>query len=98
MTYVNANINFGTGYKIRTCDQRLIKTLHYHCANPVNTCMSKPNPGFEELQKLGYGTYRNSVSYSCIKEFTLSFPKKTAAEFIPDTLPKQIGRPTKNRT
>lgn len=60
--------------------------------------MSKPNPGFEELQKLGYGTYRNSVSYSCIKDFTLTYAKKTTAEFIPDGLPKQIGRGVGNRT
>ena len=54
--------------------------------------MSKPNPGFEDLQKLGHGTYRNTVSYSCIKEFTFTYPKKTNEEFIPDGLPKQIGR------
>ena len=54
--------------------------------------MSKPNPGFEELQKLGYGTYRNSVSHSCVKDFTLTYAKKTAEDFIPDGLPKQIGR------
>jgi hypothetical protein len=60
--------------------------------------MSKPNPGFEDLQKLGYGTYRNTVSHSCVKQFTLTYPKKTAADFIPDRLPKQIGRGNRIRT
>lgn len=60
--------------------------------------MSKPNPGFEELQQLGYGTYRNTVSHSCIKDFTLTYAKKTNELFVPDGLPKQIGRGNRIRT
>ena len=50
----------------------------------INTNMSKPNPGFEELALLGQAPYVNNQSYSHIKEFTLMYPKKEIEPFIKD--------------
>ena len=61
--------------------------------------MSKPNPGFDDLLEVGrQGQYRSVVSYSCIKEFTLTYPKKKDQPFVADGLPKQIGRRVRDRT
>jgi hypothetical protein len=52
----------------------------------INTSMSKPNPGFEELSLLGRAPYVNNKSYSYVKEFTLVYPKKKFEPFIKDEL------------
>lgn len=39
--------------------------------------------------------YKSTLSHSTVKEFTSSFPKRQAYDFIPLEL-KQIGAPTKN--
>jgi hypothetical protein len=48
--------------------------------------MSKPNPGFEQLQELRHGVFEDTKSFSCVKEFTLMFPKKEIKPFILDDL------------
>jgi hypothetical protein len=46
--------------------------------------MSKPNPGFDELLKLGNGTYSNAKSFSCVKHFTRDYPEKQDLPFVQD--------------
>ena len=52
----------------------------------------------QTLMNVSQGTYTDTASHSCINKFTLSFPKKESAPFIPDALPKQIGTGTRDRT
>lgn len=61
--------------------------------------MSKPNPGLDQLFEVAKeGNYYSGPSYSCVKEFTLTFPKKKSEPFIADGPPRQIGTPTRART
>ena len=54
--------------------------------------MSKPNPGLDLLFELAEdGQYHAGLSYSCIKEFSPSYPKKEPIPFIADDLPKATG-------
>ena len=43
--------------------------------------MEKDNPGFNELHKLGNGEFVERKSFTCVTEFTPSFPKKKSTEF-----------------
>ena len=47
------------------------------------------------LINVSHGTYSDTSSYSHIKEFTPSFPKKEPPPFIQDGLPKQVGTGTR---
>jgi hypothetical protein len=60
--------------------------------------MITADEAIKELYLVAQGPYPKGPSYSCVKEFTESYPKKKTSAFIADGLPKQIGRGGGNRT
>lgn len=57
----------------------------------INNCMITTDEAVQTLLDIAQGEYVQRLSYTCVKEFTLSFPKKDQLAFVPDSLPIQIG-------
>jgi len=73
---------FGAATWTRTRDLRLIKAVLYQLSYRGNKYnMEKDNPGFNYLHALRHGEVTERGSFTCTKEFTLSFPKKESTEF-----------------
>jgi hypothetical protein len=52
--------------------------------------MEKFNYGLEQLYIYAEGEYKNTISHSCRKDFTLTFPKKESPAFVADGLPQKL--------
>ena len=64
----------------------------------INTYMITSDEAVQVLLDVCKGKYQHGASYSEVKHFTPSFPKKPAREFIPDKSLKRIGTGTRTRT